>query len=296
MVEDEDRDEERLNLRECDEFFARLFPKGPVGEAVLAEVAPDGWAKSELLAVAHPSPQRRYEEALRMHENIEHFVSITKRKRKKEEGQDSVDEQPSAPPTLDEIIREHKEEPIDVQAECADIVARSLWDVFSDNHDVIAPDGRTVDIGSFRGAGGFIADWLNRLTGERRFDYMDFYMGTAWVSGRADLSPVYRMIFKRLKALGCDWKYSYPRLGVVRFAAPPEDPTAPYDPAAAFIKQQEEENKQKEFEEMQQNLRQTYNESVREARTLPPPETVKAYMSVYGRAPDGWPPEKDEGM
>lgn len=27
-----------------------------------------------------------------------------------------------------------------------------LWDVFSDNHDVIAADGRVVHLGSFRGS------------------------------------------------------------------------------------------------------------------------------------------------
>ena len=70
---------------------------------------------------------------------------------------------------------------------------------------------------------------------------------------------------------------------------------AGYDPSEALKLEQEESRKQKEFEEMQKNLRQSYNETVREARKLPPPETVKAFMNIYGRAPRGWPPEEDEG-
>ena len=78
------------------------------------------------------------------------------------------------------------------------MVGRALWDVFSDNHDVIAPDGREVHLGSFRAAGDFIADLLNDEVGSRQYGYMDFYMGTIWINDRADLTPVYAMIFPRL--------------------------------------------------------------------------------------------------
>src|SRR5579864_537506 len=44
----------------------------------------------------------------------------------------------------------------------AELVGRCLWDVFSNQHDVIAPDGRLVHLGSFRYAGECIAEYLNR--------------------------------------------------------------------------------------------------------------------------------------
>lgn len=102
----------------------------------------------------------------------------------------------------------------DVRAELApdepttcEWVAACLWDVFSDNHDVIAPDGRLADIGSFRGAAGFLAAFLNAKLGTSRYGYLDFYMGTLWKSPDADPSPVYRMIFRRLQREGCAWHY-----------------------------------------------------------------------------------------
>ena len=37
-------------------------------------------------------------------------------------------------------------------------------------------------------------------------------MGTIYVAQRADLRPVYRMIFRRLRSRGLDWVYHFPRL------------------------------------------------------------------------------------
>jgi hypothetical protein len=68
-----------------------------------------------------------------------------------------------------------------------------------------------VDIGSFRGAGAFLDEHLTR--GQDRWvregNYLRFYMGTIWISRRADLTPVYSMIFRRLRALGADWEYYF---------------------------------------------------------------------------------------
>ena len=66
-------------------------------------------------------------------------------------------------------------------------------------------------------AGGFIADELNRQIGESRYDYLDFYMGTIWLSQRADLTPVYEMIFRRLKERMFDWHYRFAELGLIEF-------------------------------------------------------------------------------
>ena len=81
-------------------------------------------------------------------------------------------------------------------------------------------DGRIVNIGSFRGAAGFIADHLNPQTGESKYDYMDFYMGTIWIAQRADLTPVYEMIFRRLKDRLLNWRYRFPELGMVQLHSP----------------------------------------------------------------------------
>ncbi len=276
---------DRLSDDECKALFMALFPAGPAGEDILDELAPDGWEQAELFAVAHPSPQTLFDEAVQLHENLSNFPLNRK-------GGPAL-----PPPTMAEVMESYKPSPVDVAAECADLVGRCLWDVFSDNHEVIAPDGRIADIGSFRGAGGFIADWLNQVSGKANYDYMNFYMGTIWVSRRADLSPVYRMIFRRLKNLGFNWRYSFPRLDVVRFGPRPDDQAdAPYDPSAGFEKEQAEAKQQQEFENMRESLREAYNESVQESRKQPPPKVVQSYQSVFGRKPDGWPPVEDMGI
>src|SRR5207237_1759447 len=110
-------------------------------------------------------------------------------------------------PTLEQFAQAHFDRPAEPEAEVRELVGQCLWDVFSDSHEVVASDGRQLDLGSFRGSGGFLADVLNRQLGEERYDYLSFYMGTIGIAARADLTPVYRLIFRRLRAHGLDWVY-----------------------------------------------------------------------------------------
>ena len=77
------------------------------------------------------------------------------------------DERPVPPkPTLDEIAGDFRERPIEVEPEVRELVGQCLWDVFSDGHEVVSlEDGRVLDLGSFRGSGGFLAEYLNRQIG-----------------------------------------------------------------------------------------------------------------------------------
>jgi hypothetical protein len=61
----------------------------------------------------------------------------------------------------------------------------------------------------------FTARVQKEMTGSGGYGYLDLYMGTVMMAGRADLQPVYEMIFRRLKARGHDWVYRFPRLGLV---------------------------------------------------------------------------------
>src|SRR5207248_6010480 len=113
-------------------------------------------------------------------------------------------------PTREEVAGDYRETPVEAGQEAAELVGQCLWDVFSDNHEVVAPDGRVLDLGSFRASGRFLAETLNRQTGADDYDYMDFYLGTVWVAQRADLTPVYRMIFRRLHGRRLDWIHHFP--------------------------------------------------------------------------------------
>ena len=183
-------------------FFDRLFPHGFAGADVFAEIAPEGWDQSPLLACFHPSVDQRYEEAVQVHRNLEALRNARGRLDSNAQG----DESRSSQPTLEEIRGEYRPTPVRSHEEVTELVGLCLWDLFSDNHDVIAADGRAVDIGSFRGAGAFLDEHLTRGQDRRREgDYLRFYLGTIWISRRADLAPVYAMIFRRLRSVptGC---------------------------------------------------------------------------------------------
>lgn len=228
----------------------RLFPD----LHVLAELAPEGWEQSPLVRIFHPTLEQRLEEHLRINANIARLRG-------------EATSGTAAAELIEETLQSHSEEPADPEAESVNLLGMCLWDIFGE-HEVTAPDGTEVDLGSWRGSAHTIADWLNGKLHEERFDHIDFYMGSQMLSHRADLSPAHALVFRRMQAAGYDWRYHFPRLNVVTFSPEPDE---------AYLK-------------MKADLDLAAEESRRAARTEPPPEIVAAYKSVYGRFPLGWPP------
>ena len=206
--------------------------------------------------------------------------------------------QPAPPePTLEEIEQDFQATPPEPEMEVRNLVGQCLWDIFSDNHEVVGPDGRVLDLGSFRASGGFLADYLNHRVAGACYDYIDFYMGTIWVAGRADLTCVYAMIFRRLKQRHLDWVYRFPELHAIDFrplrdalndAKEPE--WTNYAPEVAFAEEQEEAQRDQELAELRDQLAEGNREAREAALKNPPPRTVVAYHVVYGKYPKGWPP------
>jgi hypothetical protein len=91
-----------------------------------------------------------------MHRNLEEL----RRLRRPRDG--NVVDVPSPEPTLEDVRNEHGSSPMEQDAVLTERVGRCLWDTLSDNHEVIATDGRPADIGSSRGAGAFIDEDLTR--------------------------------------------------------------------------------------------------------------------------------------
>jgi hypothetical protein len=278
-------DDGKLSEDECFAEFDRLFPHGFAGDDVIREIAPQGWADSPLLAVFHPSAEQIYEECVRIHRNVQSLA------RPGHKG-------PTPPePSLEEIKKDHSATPVEVEEEVRSLVGRCVWEIFSDNHEVIAPDARIFDLGSFRYAGGMLADYLNRKLETSRYDYMDFYLGAVWVTDRADLTPVYEMIFRRLKNRGCDWVYHFPTIHAIDFRPlrdalkEKESPEwVNYSPEESLAKEQDDAKRDHELAELRERLNEGNREAMAEAATQPPPRTVAAYQAVYGRDPQGWPP------
>jgi hypothetical protein len=178
-----------MNEDECFELLNALFPSGPAGEDVALALAPGGWARSALAEVFHPSSERVYEEVVALHTSLA--------KLRPRDGKAGI----SVEPTREKVLEHYEQTPSAPSAEIAELIGMCLWDVFSDNHEVLVPDGSVVDLGSFRAAAALIGRWVDQRTGSIH-DPTSFCLGTALISGRANLKPVYQLIFRRMQSRG----------------------------------------------------------------------------------------------
>lgn len=260
---------ERLTDDELYVLFDRLFPNGFAGPDVLAEIAPRGWPQSPLVACFHPSIERVLEERLQVHRNFEELYATRR-------GPTHGEHVHRPPPTLEDVRRDYEPEPVCVTEEVTELIGLCLWDVFSDNHDVIMADGRAADIGSFRAAGAFLAEYLAR---DRNHwdagDYMRFYMGTAWIGARAD------------------WVYHFPELFLVDLAplvADAESSPTEYDVSKAALAELTSAARRADLERLRADVAASNQRARDAALDRVAPATVRAYREVYGRDPRGWPP------
>jgi hypothetical protein len=206
-----------------------------------------------------------------------------------------------ADPEALEALAALEHPPADPRA-AADLVGSCLWDLFSDNNEVIDHGGAVVDLGSFRGSGDTIATWAGAHAQAQgldwRWGYLDFYLGTRFLpregTGRDGAALVYRILFRRLASCGMDWRYTHPRLYLVDVgSAEGEGADRWTDPTAAVARDLEQAQRDAEVAELRRVLEEDYREAVRLARAGPPPDTVAAYREAYGRFPVGWPPPLD---
>lgn len=249
-----------LTDSEAHAFLRSLFPGGLRDGRLLAELTPEGWESSPLFACFHPPPAMAYREYLAHRETMR---------------------------SLDLGMSRRKGKP-----------------------DSDAPPFEEPELGSFRGTAAEIADFFEEspagkededkdegdehedLGGRReRSDYMRFYMGAIWVGGRADLAPVYRLIFQRLHACGADWRDSFPRLRLFSAGEISDHAGVPHDPSAAVADEIERAARKDKLRRMRTKLDRANLAAQREARSQPPPDTVRAYQEIYGRFPAGWPPD-----
>ncbi|MBK9336381.1 MAG: hypothetical protein IPM98_07250 [Lewinellaceae bacterium] len=249
---------------------------------IMRGLAPKGWAESPLRLIFHPTAQQKYEQSMRLHENLRGWGKKDAQTSERPEPQlaDFTTDPPDAGNPMDELL---------------ELLGDCTWLIFSNNHSVFDADGLEYHLGSFRGSGGFIADFLNEHfpSDSITYDYMDFYCAGAFSFDRADTTPVFDLLFRRMKAIGLDWEYSFPRtmlldLNGLRKDEPADDP-AHYDAAKAMEQQLEAERNKADVARFQEKLDEVYREEYESAKyKLPPPE-VRAYRTVYGKLPDGFP-------
>src|SRR5258705_10922002 len=100
----DDRQTDRLVDAELHAFFGRPLPYGFAGADVVAEIAPEGWDQSALLACFHPSVEQRYGEAVQRPRKNESVRKSGGRLANKDQG----DENRSSERTLDEKRSEYR--------------------------------------------------------------------------------------------------------------------------------------------------------------------------------------------
>jgi hypothetical protein len=188
--------------------------------------------------------------------------------------------------------RERLAELVGGDPSAVDILGCALWDVFSNNHTVVDAAGIAYDLGSFRGSAGFIAETINRRYDDldRRYGYLDFYLGTPGAAHDTTRRTLYRWIFTQLKEEGGRWIYSFPRLYVVDLRRPPEPPDfTEYDAGTAVREELARAEEDRQQRELLEQLDRWHAEDLRRARETPLPPPVSAYREVFGHLPEGWP-------
>lgn len=253
---------------------------------LMDQLAPQGWANSPYVLVHHPTPEQRHVEITIMYENLNRLGS----KRKANQ----PDSKPLVVPTLDELSQEQTEkaDPVKPLDELLAVFGGCVWSVFSNNHNVVGPNGMAYHLGSFRGTGSFLAEFMEQTYPDApSFDYMDFYCADVFIERRADVTPVYELIFRRIQEQACDWLYSFPRIHLISFDhlkdEAPTDPAA-YDPNKALADDAERQQRKQENRRLQEEFDQAAEEAMDEARYAEPPMIIRAYQSVFGRFPKGW--------
>lgn len=175
------------------------------------------------------------------------------------------------------------------------LIGLAVWDIFSNNHEVISSKHKIHHIGSWRGSGDTISDIINEhFREERTYGYLDFYMGSSFqTANELNLEKIYVAIFKLLKSYGCDWHYAHPRIYLIDFGQKSEEDNPKqanlfYNPNEAIEKELERKKKTDELKELQDKLDEDFDKRVAEAQKEPLPQIIKAFKGVYGYLPKGF--------
>ena len=192
----------RLTDAELKEFFDRLFPHGFSGADVLAEIAPEGWEKSPLLACFHPSVEQVFKEEKHWRREFESLHNEARR-----DVDPNADYVTVPRSKLRDVRRQWEPQPVRPIDELGELMGLCLWDVFSDGHVVVAADGRAADFGPFAESSKFLDRYVGGEICSSGRKCFGFSWGTHTLGKRADLTSIFAMIFHRLRSAGGEWVY-----------------------------------------------------------------------------------------
>lgn len=172
------------------------------------------------------------------------------------------------------------------------LIGLAVWDIFSNNHEVISPNGKIYDIGSWRGSGSTISEVIHsHFKGKECYDYIDFYMGSVYQAEEVNLIKIYEEIFSLLKILGCDWHYTYPRIYLIDFKNKnaQEQDNLSYNPNNALADEMSNRKRESELKNLQDKLDEDYIDDLEKSKKKPLPNILIAFKNIYGYLPKGCP-------
>ncbi len=259
------------------ELLNRIFDNS---KTLLALIAPTGWRFSAYVNFFHPTPKQQFEEEKALRERLNKLAK-------------------NQTPIKSINLNEYQQDDLNNISETEEfqyVLGLSVYDIFSNNHEVYSNDNQVYDLGSFRGSGSFIADFLNNKNpASKNYDYLDFYMGSVWIESRANLLPFYEYIFQILKNEKCDWNYCFPRLYLLDMRnkeTNEAESTLDYKPEKSMPNEIERINKEKEIEKFQNELDSSFQKGYEDAKYKPLISIVQAYKNIYKSLPKGH-PQKD---
>lgn len=268
---------ESVSNIEIIELLNRIFNNS---ETLLASIAPNSWRFSSYVNFFHPTPKQQFEEEKALRERLN---KLTK----------------NQTPTESINLNKYQQDDLNNISETEEfqyVLGLSIYDIFSNNHEVYNNDNQIYDLGSFRESGDFIANFLNnKKPVSKNYGYLDFYMGTIWIKSRANLLPFYEYIFQILKNEKCDWNYCFPKLYLLNMhniETTDTETTLDYKPEKSITEEIERISKGKEIEKFQNELDSSFQKEYEDAKYKPLIPIVQAYKNIYKRLPKGH-PQKD---
>jgi hypothetical protein len=273
----------RKNEAECTAILKDIFEDALNFYEYLV---PAGWINSDYIHFLHPTPKQQFDEHKLITDNINSFLKKESIKIEDQVEMNSFKQ--------DELIDIHEFE------EFLYILGLTVYDIFSNNHDVLGFDNKPYELGSMRGSGRFLAEFLNENypSVEKKYEYIDFYMGTIWIKSRADLTPFYEFVFQKLKKSHCEWNYSFPRMYLIDtkniFESSETQDFRDYKPEAAVIDELGLSEDEQKAKNLQEKFDRAFDDEFEEAKYKPLIKIVQAYKNVYGVLPHGHPQKEFE--
>jgi len=243
-------------------------------DRLFEELTPEGWINCSLVYFLHPTPEQRFVEEYKMYERL--------RQIDQEKGEPINRKPPQRKDFQPEDLTD-----LNPISEFRYLLALAIYEIFSNNHQVVDMKGKLYDLGSLRGSGRFLAEFLNMYYPGpiKVYDYLDFYCTYSFIEHRSDLSPLFKHVFQKLKSRDINWIYAVPEIFWIDFSGETDQDERSFDPHRDILEGQYNDLVRRRMEHALEDV----NKSLKKQVLSQTPVIVSSYVKIYGGFPEGWP-------